>query len=83
MAQQHRLRTGTQSIDDASNELARSLNDWFIRYGPSIIFKTCENCSFMSEAPASAFCDKFKMTPPASVICSGCPEHHDKEEVPF
>lgn len=78
-----RLRTGTVIIDEASGELADALNNWFTKYGPSVIFKTCENCRHMTENDEPAFCKRFNMTPPARIIMVGCGEHDDKEEIPF
>lgn len=78
----YQLRTDGGTLADASNQLAKSLNDWFVAYGPSVIFKTCENCVFMSE-DGPAHCSLWNVTPPAHVIVSGCPSHKDKEEIPF
>ncbi len=77
----YQLREGGAS-DDASIALSVALNNWFTSYGPSVIFKTCENCKFMAEN-GPAYCSLWNVTPPASVICSGCPSHQDKQEIPF
>lgn len=69
--------------DESSNALSVALNKWFTDYGPSDIFVTCENCYHMTEAPLAAYCALYQMTPPATVICAGCPSHKDKAEVPF
>ncbi len=82
MTTQYRLRTETEIINQASGDLAGSLNNWFTRWGPSTIFKNCDNCKHMVEN-GPAFCALYQMTPPASVIVSGCPQHDDKEEIPF
>jgi hypothetical protein len=79
----YRLRVGTQAVDDASNALANALNDWLTGFGPTIIYKTCENCKFMSEGNAPAHCSLYNIVPPARVILAGCPSHQDKEEIPF
>lgn len=78
-----RMRTGTKTVEDTGNALAESLNKWLTDYGPSSIYKNCDNCRHMSEAPNPAFCSKYGMTPPASVIVIGCPSHDDKEDIPF
>lgn len=77
-----RMRTGTVTIDEASNALANALNDWFVGYGPSVVYKNCDNCRHMTE-DGPAFCSKYGATPPASVIVVGCPDHDDKEDIPF
>lgn len=77
-----RMRTGTETVDVAGNALANSLNTWLTEYGPSAIYKNCDNCRHMAEQGA-AHCSKFNATPPASVIVVGCNEHDDKEDVPF
>jgi len=78
-----RLRTDTVTIDEASNDLANSLNNWFTKWGPSVIFKTCENCRHMTEGDEPAYCKRYNMVPPARIMLVGCAEHDDKEEVPF
>ena len=78
-----RLRTDTNTINEASNDLANVLNDWFTKWGPSTIFKTCENCRHMTEGDTPAFCGRYNMVPPARVMTVGCPSHDDKEEIPF
>lgn len=77
-----RMRTGTITVEEAGNALAEALNSWLTRYGPSSIYKNCDNCRFMNEN-GPAFCNRYGMTPPASVIVSGCFDHDDKEEIPF
>lgn len=76
------LRTGTVTVEEAGNELAKLLNKWLVDCGPSTIFKTCENCRNMSEA-GPAHCSKFNATPPVAIIMTGCREHDDKEDIPF
>lgn len=80
---QARLRVGTMTIDEASGALADTLNTWFTTYGPTTIFKNCENCRHMTEGDAPAFCARFNMVPPARVMSVGCGEHDDKEDIPF
>lgn len=77
----YNVRTGPGS-ETASTALGEALNKWFSSYGPSDIFKTCENCKFMTETGA-AFCKLYNMTPPVSVIIAACPSHDDKSETPF
>lgn len=76
------MRTGTVTVDEAGNALADALNTWLTSYGPSTIFKNCDNCRHMTEN-GPAFCSKYGMVPPASVIVVGCPAHDDKEDIPF
>lgn len=78
----YQLRTDGGSLADAGNALSESLNKWMTDFGPSVLFKTCENCKHMSEQ-GPAFCSLWNVTPPASVILSACPSHQDKEEIPF
>lgn len=80
---QYRMRTDTQSVEESGQALAEALNAWLTGYGPSAIYKNCENCVHMAEGNVPAFCSKYQMTPPASVIVAGCPAHQDKEEIPF
>lgn len=75
------VRQGPGS-EKASLALSNQLNEWFENYGPSDIFRTCENCMHMAEDGA-AFCVKFQMTPPCSVIMTGCGAHEDKMMPPF
>lgn len=77
----YRVRTGLGS-EDASNALGQALNQWLQNYGPSEIYKTCENCRHMTEQ-GPAFCALYQVTPPVAVIIAGCPSHDDKEDVPF
>ena len=76
------MRLGTVTVDEFGNALATSLMDTFTQFGPSAIFRNCDNCRHMTEQGA-AFCSKFNATPPASVIVVGCDQHDDKEDVPF
>lgn len=76
------VRTGTDTVDIAGNDLAKKLNDWFTQFGPTAIFRTCATCKFM-EPDAPAFCKRYDMTPPASVIVSACDQYEDSEEIPF
>lgn len=76
------LRLNTQTVDDASNDLAAKLNDWFTGHGPTAIFRTCATCKHMA-VDAPAFCNRYNMTPPAAVIVAACPEYDDNEEIPF
>lgn len=68
--------------DPSSAALGELLNEWLTKWGPSEIYRTCENCKFMSEQ-GPAFCGLYQMTPPASVIVAGCPSHDDKQDIPF
>ena len=77
-----RMRTGTETVDVAGNALAEALNNWLTGFGPSAIYKNCDNCRHMAEQGAPV-CSKFNATPPASVIVVGCDEHDDKEDIPF
>lgn len=77
-----RMRTGTVTVEESGNALAEALNKWFVETGPSNLYKNCDNCRHMVEG-GPAFCTKFNATPPASVIVVGCPDHDDKEEIPF
>lgn len=76
------MRTNTVTVEEAGNALANALNEWLTGYGPSAIFKNCDNCRHMSE-DGPAHCSKFNATPPAAVIVVGCDDHDDKEDVPF
>ncbi len=78
----YQLRTSGGSLEDSGNELSRLLNTWLTTYGPPTIFKTCQSCKHMSEE-GPAYCDLWKVTPPATVIIAACPSHQDKEEIPF
>lgn len=80
MAKYNMRQGGT--ADDAGNALSVALNTWFETYGPSAIFRTCENCKHMTEE-GPAFCQLYNMTPPAHVIVAACPSHQDKQEIPF
>lgn len=77
-----RMRTGTETVDVAGNALAEALNNWLVGFGPSAIYKNCDNCSYMTE-DGPALCKFYNMTPPAHIIVVGCPEHMDKEDIPF
>ncbi len=77
-----RVRTGLGS-EEASRALALALNTWLEEYGASAIFKTCENCHYMTPFPEPAHCMKYNMVPPAGIITRGCPSHTDREEIPF
>lgn len=82
MKQVFALRINTPSVNEASGALADALNGWFTSYGPSILYKNCDNCRHMAEN-GPAHCGKYNMTPPASVIVAGCQDHFDKEDIPF
>lgn len=75
------VRKGPGS-EAASHALGEALNQWFTKWGPSEIFRTCENCKFMSEQ-GPAHCSLYNLTPPAAIIVAGCPSHDDKMEIPF
>lgn len=77
-----KMRLNTETVDQFGNALATSLMAVFTEYGPSAIFRNCDNCRHMTENGA-AFCSKFNATPPASVIVVGCDQHDDKEDTPF
>ncbi len=77
-----RMRTGTETVAKAGNALADLLNEWLTGYGPSAIYKNCDNCVFMTQS-GPAHCAKFNAVPPAAVIVIGCDEHEDKEKIPF
>ena len=87
MSQQNNTPFRTRDVGaetmDSNQALGNALNTWLTQYGPSAIFKTRENCKFMSEGNAPAYCSLYNMTPPARVIVAGCPSHQDKEEIPF
>lgn len=76
------MRIGTQIVDDTGAALATALNKWFTESGPSAIYRNCDNCRHMVEN-APAHCSLFNATPPAAVIVVGCPQHDDKESIPF
>lgn len=80
--QEFKLRINTLSVQEAGNSLANALNKWMTDYGPSIMYRNCDNCRHMNE-DGPAHCSLWKLTPPASVIVSGCPSHDDKEDIPF
>ena len=72
----------TDDMQCAGAALSTLLDDWLTRFGPSALFQTCETCKHMSEQ-GPAHCSKFNMTPPASVILSGCDDYDDKGDIPF
>lgn len=80
--QTFQMRVGVPSVNEAGNSLAIALDKWLTDYGPSTLYKNCDNCRHMNE-DGPAHCSLWKLTPPASVIVSGCPSHEDKEEIPF
>lgn len=69
------LRSDLATIEP-SRDFAAALNGWFIKHGPTAIYKTCATCQFMKQTGA-AFCEKYNATPPVSVIMTGCPEYRD------
>ena len=78
------------AADESSSELGDLLVIWLQKGGPDAMFRTCNNCSFMSKGNEPAFCNLFKMTPPAHVIINGCEKHadvyeqtHNPYETPF
>lgn len=79
----NRMRIDTDSVAQAGNELATVLNNWLVKHGPDTLYRTCASCKAMTEGDAAAYCTRFNMTPPARVILTGCPEHNDKEAIPF
>lgn len=76
------MRLGTQTVDAFGNGLATSMMEVFVAFGPSAIFRNCDNCRHMAEN-GPAVCSLYQMTPPANVIVVGCDKHDDKEDVPF
>lgn len=76
------MRMSVPSVDAFGNDLARALSKVLTEHGPEIVFQTCGSCKHMKE-DGPAFCTKYNMTPPCSVILSGCPAHDDKEDIPF
>lgn len=76
------MRVGTEAVQETGMALSKLLNKWFEDSGPSAIYRNCDNCRHMVEN-APAHCTKFNATPPASVIVVGCPDHDDKESIPF
>lgn len=44
-------------------------------------FQSCINCKHFTEA--TELCKLANMRPPARVICYGCPQYEDKQEIPF
>ena len=77
------MRTNeSETVRDFGNAMAEGLMKAFTDFGPSAVFRNCDNCRHMTE-DGPAVCNKYGMTPPASVIVVGCDEHDDKEDVPF
>lgn len=76
------VRTGTKTVDDAGGALGEALNNWFTEFGATAIFRTCATCKHMA-VDGPAFCSRYNMTPPASVIVTACNEYNDSEEIPF
>jgi hypothetical protein len=69
--------------EKAANDLGSLLKEWLERNGPDELFRTCNNCSFMTgkqDKEEAAYCNLWKMTPPAHVIINGCPSHKDEYE---
>ena len=75
------IREGAGSAP-ASAELSLLLNTWLTNFGPSDIFRTCQNCKHMNQE-GPTFCRMYNMTPPVAVVIAGCPSHVDVEEIPF
>lgn len=82
MTSKYETRKGP-GADLANRQLSELLNTWLTTQGPSPIFKTCASCRHMPIGNMPAFCELYKMVPPASVIISGCSSHDDSEDIPF
>lgn len=79
-----KVRESGLTADECSAALGEALNNWFTKFGPVPIFKSCANCTHMvNDGSSPAYCGLYKMTPPVATIVVGCPSHVDAEEIPF
>ncbi len=68
---------------DARYDLQAAFNDLLMKLIEQTdpIYKSCINCDNFNEPTEQ--CKIYKTRPPARVICFGCPEWSDKDEIPF
>jgi hypothetical protein len=78
----NKVRAGVGS-NASSADLSKLLVSWLEAHGAVGILRTCASCHHMTIGNEPAFCTKFNVTPPANIIVAGCPEHSDREEIPF
>jgi hypothetical protein len=72
----HNALRSDMATREAGLAFGKALNDWFVKHGPTAIYKTCATCQFMRQT-GSALCEKYNATPPVSVIMTGCDEYRD------
>lgn len=82
MSNPFRVRSGP-GAESSSLDLSGKLNEWLERSGPDGLFRTCGSCRQMARDPSPAYCHRYGMTPPLSVIMTGCDAHDDECVAPL